>query len=93
MVVNYSYNSKTSEIGPTWYHTDHLGSTNLLTDKDGNIIQHTEYYPYGETRVSEGKEVSQYKFTGQEFDRKRVCITSGQGTMTPSLLALSVPIP
>ncbi len=54
-----------------WYHTDHLGSTALLTDSEGKVVQDIGYYPYGETRTNIGTGAAtniQYKFTDQEFD-------------------------
>jgi YD repeat-containing protein len=35
-----------------YVHPDHLGSTNVVTDKNGNVVQTLDYYPYGGTRVS-----------------------------------------
>ncbi|MEK6858361.1 MAG: RHS repeat-associated core domain-containing protein [Nanoarchaeota archaeon] len=50
-----------------FYHPDHLGSTNLITNESGQIIENTIYSPYGEV-TDEGQE-SRYLFTGKEFDR------------------------
>jgi hypothetical protein len=36
-----------------YIHPDHLGSTNVVTDESGNVADTLEYYPYGETRVSQ----------------------------------------
>src|SRR5258708_3981945 len=33
-------------------HPDHLGSTNVVTDENDNLVQTLDYYPYGATRVS-----------------------------------------
>jgi len=30
-----------------YYHTDHLGSVNVLTDRSGQMVQHFEYTPFG----------------------------------------------
>ena len=35
-----------------YIHPDHLGSTNAVTDQNGNLVQLMDYYPYGATRVS-----------------------------------------
>jgi RHS repeat-associated protein len=35
-----------------YVHPDHLGSTNVVTDQNGNPVQLLDYYPYGATRVS-----------------------------------------
>ena len=34
-----------------YIHPDHLGSTNAVTDQNGNLVQLMDYYPYGATRV------------------------------------------
>jgi YD repeat-containing protein len=44
-------NSGTSSI--RYIHPDHLGSTNIVRDENGNIVQDNEYYPYGETRLNQ----------------------------------------
>jgi RHS repeat-associated protein len=44
-------NSGTSST--RYIHPDHLGSTNLVTDESGNIVQDSETYPYGETRLNQ----------------------------------------
>ncbi|MBI3184179.1 MAG: hypothetical protein HYZ28_18760 [Myxococcales bacterium] len=53
-----------------WYHADHLGSTNLLTDEVGDVVEHIEYFPYGEAWREDGphKPVSEVRFTGKLED-------------------------
>lgn len=31
-----------------YYHRDHLGSTTLITNESGEVVQRVEYLPYGE---------------------------------------------
>ncbi len=50
----------------SYYHTNHLGSTSVMTDKDGKLVENTRYYPFGDIREG-GKE--KYSFTGKEKDR------------------------
>jgi RHS repeat-associated protein len=33
-------------------HPDHLGSTNVVTNSSGAVVQTLDYYPYGATRIS-----------------------------------------
>ena len=33
-----------------YIHQDHLGSTSMVTDEQGNVISKQVYYPYGSTR-------------------------------------------
>ena len=55
-----------------YYHGDHLGSSNMITDTYGAVYQHLEYFPYGESWIEEGGShggnLPGYKFTGKELD-------------------------
>jgi len=55
-----------------FYHGDHLGSSNMITDSYGAVYQHLEYFPYGESWIEEGGShggnLPGYKFTGKELD-------------------------
>ncbi|MBV6396396.1 MAG: hypothetical protein HFACDABA_01994 [Anaerolineales bacterium] len=44
---------------------DHLGSTSLVTDANGNRTSELRYKPWGETRYSFGTMPTKYTFTGQ----------------------------
>ena len=35
-----------------YYHTDHLGSSSVITDASGNKAEELYYYPYGKTRYN-----------------------------------------
>src|SRR6516164_6068101 len=35
-----------------YFHPDHLGSTNVVTDDTGAVVQTLDYYPYGATRIN-----------------------------------------
>ncbi|MCK6622655.1 MAG: FG-GAP-like repeat-containing protein [Calditrichia bacterium] len=54
--------------GPVYYHSDHLSSTNLVTDERGNVVKHYEYYPFGEINVEQGSEDAVHKYTSKRFD-------------------------
>src|SRR5229473_5759006 len=45
--------SATGTAAIRYIHPDHLGSTNIVSDESGNIVQDNEYYPYGETRLNQ----------------------------------------
>ena len=51
--------------------TDHLGSSSLVTNEDGEIVAVYDYYPYGDDRIADemGAEVHN-RFTGQELDEE-----------------------
>lgn len=44
---------------------DHLGSTSLTTDANGQVISELRYKPWGETRYASGTTPTKYTFTGQ----------------------------
>ena len=60
------------EVAQYFYHQDHLGSTGFATDATGEVYQHLEYFPFGETWVDEVSDDTRvpYRFTGQEFDQE-----------------------
>jgi RHS repeat-associated protein len=53
------------EVHTFYYHTDHLGSTRLVTDESAAIVFHAEYEPFGESAAT-GPE--SYLYTGKEKD-------------------------
>ncbi len=54
-------------------HSDHLGSTAMVTDSQGNIVNRQNYYPYGQTRASEPENQSavERQYTGQVSDQSQ----------------------
>ena len=48
-----------------YYHPDHLGSTDLVTNQTGAVVEETTYEPYGE--IVDGGE-SRFLFTSKELD-------------------------
>lgn len=59
-----------SKIGATkyFYHNDHLGGVNVITDAAGDINQRTEYGTWGAVTYSSGNVDPLHRFTGQELD-------------------------
>jgi len=55
-----------------FYHSDHLGSSSLITDVDGNEAQHIEYIPFGEVFIDERNTTwtTPYKFNAKELDEE-----------------------
>ena len=49
-------------------HTDHLGSTTLLTDQSQQVVARLGYRPYGDTRYAIGNFPTDRRFTGQRWD-------------------------
>jgi uncharacterized protein RhaS with RHS repeats len=48
-----------------FYHPDHLGSTTLITNESGQVVEETVYEPYGQV-LSGGND--RYDYTGKETD-------------------------
>jgi RHS repeat-associated protein len=55
-----------------FYHPDHLGSTSFATAATGELYEHLEYFPFGETWVSEQTNTQRLPnlFTGKELDEE-----------------------
>jgi RHS repeat-associated protein len=55
-----------------YYHPDHLGSTGFVTDQNGELYEHIEYFPFGETWVQEHSNTQRtpYLYTGKELDEE-----------------------
>ncbi|MBN1645511.1 hypothetical protein JW868_00560 [Candidatus Woesearchaeota archaeon] len=47
-------------------HSDHLGSSTVVTDSTGDVVEDTTYAPFGQ--ILSGGEESRYDYEGQEFD-------------------------
>lgn len=52
-----------------FYLADHLGSSNLVLDDAGGLMNREEHYPYGETSFGSFAR-KRYRFTGQERDEE-----------------------
>jgi RHS repeat-associated protein len=55
-----------------YYHPNHLGSTSFVTDVEGEVYQHLEYFPFGETWIEEVSNQHRvpFLFTAKELDRE-----------------------
>jgi RHS repeat-associated protein len=54
-----------------YYHSDHLGSSNILTDRSGNVVKHYEYTAFGQDRSPAQQPCAfnvSHRYTGQIFD-------------------------
>ncbi|WOI22889.1 TIGR02594 family protein [Nonlabens ulvanivorans] len=71
-----------------FYHPDHLGTTNALTDVNGNMYQFFLNLPFGET-MAEQTSISYYqtefKFNGKELDNETGMYYYGARYYDPSL--------
>ncbi|GMO53800.1 MAG: hypothetical protein Ta2G_12310 [Termitinemataceae bacterium] len=58
-----------------FYHSDHLGSAQLITDINGNEYERIEYTPFGELWVEKAENTTSmidtpFRFTGKERDKE-----------------------
>lgn len=60
-----------------YYHADHLGSTSWVTDQNGKVYEHVEYFPFGavwrDARSDSDRgpvQRQQFVFTSKEFDQE-----------------------
>jgi len=55
-----------------YHHEDHLTGANVDTDENGQVVQLSDYYPYGDSRIDEHGEDyhNDYQFTGKERDEE-----------------------
>ena len=55
-----------------YYHPDHLGSSSYITDANGEVTQHVEYFAFGETFLEEhsNTEATPYLYNGKELDEE-----------------------
>lgn len=69
---------------------NHLGSSILELDRDGEIISYEEYYPYGSTSYQARKNIAegslkQYRYTGKERDEETGLCYHGARYYAPHL--------
>jgi RHS repeat-associated protein len=55
-----------------FYHPDHIGSTNFVTDLNGKLYEHLEYFPFGEGWIEENtnQQRTPYLFSAKELDEE-----------------------
>jgi RHS repeat-associated protein len=71
-----------------FYHSDHLGSSSLITDASGNVTQQLDYLPYGEVFLEKRANVdysTPYRFNGKELDEETGLYYYGARYMNPRL--------
>ena len=51
-----------------YYHNDHLGTPQVLTDASGNVAWKAAYAPFGKVQISVSAVENNFRFPGQYFD-------------------------
>jgi len=74
-----------------YYHPDHLGSTNVISDSSGTLVETTKYFPFG--LVRSGGTFNKYGFTGKEKDSKADFVYAGRRFYAPEVMGWTQPDP
>lgn len=69
-----------------YYHPDHLGSSNYVTDGYGTAVKSTQFTPYGSSRYDNLSKPIAYKFNGQELDTTTGLYNYGARYYDPNLM-------
>jgi RHS repeat-associated protein len=78
-------NSPSGAGGQYYYHSDHLGSANYITDSNGDVSQHLEFIASGEVFVDERFKNwhTPFAFNGKEQDEETGLIYYGKRYLDP----------
>ena len=72
IVLSFSSLVVSSEVSAAemvyFIHPDHLDSTNMVTNKNGDVVSQQVYYPYGNTKSFDGLHITDREYTGQVSD-------------------------
>jgi RHS repeat-associated protein len=85
----------------SYYFSDHLKTTDIVTDAQGNIKNESDFYPWGRELQFLNNDSNHYKFTGKERDLETGLdyfgaryYSNGLGRfITPDWAATPVPVP
>lgn len=60
----------TATVHVVFYHSDHLGSADFVADSSGQVVETTQFYPFGVERHTELTNAlkTAYRYTGKEQD-------------------------
>ena len=62
--------AQTSSEGTAFYHNDHLGMPQLMTDEAGDVVWTAQHSAYGEIESETGTRHNPWRFPGQYFDEE-----------------------
>ena len=60
--------AKIGGVNTYYYHNDHLGAPNKMTDSSGTVVWSADYKPFGEATVTVSTITNNLRFPGQYFD-------------------------
>jgi RHS repeat-associated protein len=68
-------------VSPLWFHPDHLGSTQYVSDEEQRLVTHAEYFPSGELwideRSSDSRDAPVFLFNGKELEESTGLLAYG----------------
>jgi len=73
----------TSEVN--YYSADHLGTSRVVTNASGTVLDDSDFYPFGGERVVTSASGNTYKFTGKERDAESGLDNFGARYNSPEL--------
>src|SRR5262249_14384378 len=84
-----------------YYFSDHLKTTDVVTDANGTILNESDFYPWGGELQFAANDSNHYKFTGKERDSETGLdyfgaryYSNGMGRfITPDWSGTPVPVP
>ena len=53
-----------------YFHNDHLGTPQRITDQSGTIVWSANYKPFGDANVTTNTITNPFRFSGQYYDQK-----------------------
>ena len=69
LIADTGYASDNAEIRAVYYfHCDHLGTPQAITDENGNVVWKADYKPFGEVTLTTSAVENNFRFPGQYFD-------------------------
>ncbi len=77
--------AKQDDTGKYWYHSDHLGSIRLMSDEQGQKVNHYDYSAFGYTVAESGNTENSRNFTGHLRDQETDLIYMGSRYYHPLL--------
>jgi RHS repeat-associated protein len=81
-----SLSNPSSEVEHVYYyHQDHIGSSNVITDETGVVVNILEYTPFGEVSRSTGNYSTDKRFTGKIWDESSALYYYGARYYDPEL--------
>jgi hypothetical protein len=62
-----------------YYHVDHLGTPQAMTNSTGATVWKADYEPFGKATVKVNTVENNLRLPGQYYDRETGCITTTSG--------------